>query len=100
LLGVVLQFGYDNLLITVVLAGVILVLLGVFELGILIQFIPRPVTIGFTSGVAVIIFSGQIVNFLGLRNMKSHEDFLSNMKEIGSGRSILWNIPVRRLVVR
>jgi len=84
LLGVVLQYGYENLLLAGMIAGVILVLMGIFKLGIWIQFIPRPVTIGFTSGIAVIIFSGQIANFLGLRDLKSHEYFLANMKEIGS----------------
>ncbi|TVY01900.1 SulP family inorganic anion transporter [Paenibacillus cremeus] len=83
LLGVVLQYGYENLLLAGMMAGVILILMGIFKLGVLIQFIPKPVTIGFTTGIAVIIFSGQIANFLGLREMKSHEDFLSNMKEIG-----------------
>ncbi|MDF2960195.1 MAG: sodium-independent anion transporter, partial [Paenibacillus sp.] len=82
LLGIVLQYGYENLLIAGILAGFILVLTGVFKLGVLIKFIPRPVTIGFTSGIAVIIFSGQIANFLGLRDLKSHEYFWSNMKEI------------------
>lgn len=83
LLGIVLQYGYENLLIAGIIAGIFLVLMGIFKLGILIQFIPRPVTIGFTSGIAVIIFSGQIANFLGLTGLKSHEYFLSNMKEIG-----------------
>ncbi|WP_274650823.1 SulP family inorganic anion transporter [Paenibacillus humicola] len=83
LLGIVLQFGYGDLLIAGMLAGVLLILMGVFRLGALIQFIPRPVTVGFTSGIAVIIFSGQIANFLGLRDIKRHDDFLSSMKEIG-----------------
>ncbi|MFB5760667.1 SulP family inorganic anion transporter [Paenibacillus medicaginis] len=91
LLVIVLQYGYENLLLAGMLAGIILVLMGIFKLGILIQFIPRPVTIGFTSGIAVIIFSGQIANFLGLQHMKSHEYFLSNMKEIGAHLST-WNI--------
>ncbi|SEO53563.1 SulP family inorganic anion transporter [Paenibacillus sp. OV219] len=82
LVGVVLQYGYENLLIAGFLAGLLLVLMGVFRLGILIQFIPRPVTIGFTAGIAVIIFSGQISNFLGLKNISRHNDFFSNMREI------------------
>src|SRR5690606_1063810 len=45
-------------------------------------FIPRPVTIGFTAGIAVIIFTGQIGNFLGLRDLEKHEYFLSNMNEV------------------
>lgn len=82
LFAIVIQYGYENLLIAGFLAGIILVLMGVFKLGILIRFIPRPVTIGFTAGIAVIIFSGQIANFLGLSGIEKHENFLPNMKEI------------------
>ncbi|MED4583728.1 sulfate permease [Brevibacillus choshinensis] len=82
LFAIVMQYGYENLLIAGLMAGVMLVLMGIFRLGTLIKYIPRPVTIGFTAGIAVIIFSGQIVNFLGLRDIQKHEDFLSNMKEI------------------
>ncbi|MDQ0156638.1 SulP family inorganic anion transporter [Robertmurraya andreesenii] len=82
LFGIVVTYGYENLLIAGFLAGIILFLMGVFKLGSLIKFIPRPVTIGFTSGIAVIIFVGQIANFLGLQNVKSHEFFIDNIKEI------------------
>ncbi len=82
LLAIVMQYGYENLLIAGMLAGVFLVLMGVFKLGALIRFIPRPVTIGFTSGIAVIIFSGQIPSFLGLSGIEKREYFLDNMKEI------------------
>src|SRR5690242_13817688 len=78
LFAIVMQYGYENLLIAGFLAGIILVLMGAFKLGALIKFIPRPVTIGFTAGIAVIIFSGQIANFLGLKGIMKHEDFLSN----------------------
>jgi len=82
LLGVVLTYGYENLLIAGFMAGIILVLMGIFKMGSLIKFIPKPVTIGFTSGIAVIIFTGQIANFLGLTGVKSHEWFLLNVREI------------------
>jgi len=82
LFAIVNQYGYENLLIAGFLAGIMLVLMGVFKLGVLIKFIPRPVTIGFTAGIAVIIFSGQIANFLGLSGIEKHENFLPNMKEI------------------
>lgn len=82
LFAIVMQYGYENLLIAGFLAGIILVLLGIFKLGTLIKFIPRPVTVGFTAGIAVIIFSGQIANFLGLTNVERHEYFFYNMKEI------------------
>lgn len=83
LLAIVMQYGYENLLLAGFLAGIILLVMGLLRLGILIKFIPRPVTIGFTAGIAVIIFSGQIVSFLGLRNVQKHDGFLDNMKEIG-----------------
>lgn len=82
LLGVVLTYGYDNLLVAGLMAGVMLVLMGVLKLGTLIKYIPHPVTIGFTAGIAVIIFVGQIANFLGLTGVKRHEEFINNIKEL------------------
>lgn len=82
LFAIVMQHGYENLLIAGWMAGVLLVIMGALRLGSLIKFIPRPVTIGFTSGIAVIIFSGQIPSFLGLKDVQRHEFFGSNMKEI------------------
>lgn len=82
LLGIVLQYGYDKLLVAGFMAGVLLVLMGVFKLGTLITFIPKPVTVGFTAGIAVTIFAGQIGNFLGLSGLERHESFLLNMKEL------------------
>lgn len=84
LFGIVMTYGFENLLIAGLMAGIILVLMGLLKMGSLIKFIPRPVTIGFTSGIAVIIFTGQIANFLGLTGVKKHEYFLDNMKEIFS----------------
>ena len=83
LLGIVITYGYTDLLLAGLLAGIMLCLMGIFKLGSLIKYIPRPVTIGFTAGIAVIIFTGQIANFLGLTGIKKHEQFLANMKEIG-----------------
>lgn len=82
LFAVVLQYGFENLLIAGFMSGILLVLMGVLKLGSLIKFIPRPVTIGFTAGIAVTIFSGQISNFLGLSGLEKHESFIPNMKEI------------------
>ncbi|MFK7693296.1 SulP family inorganic anion transporter [Paenibacillus sp. HJGM_3] len=82
LFGIVVQYGYENLLIAGILAGILLILMGLLKLGALIHYIPRPVTIGFTAGIAVIIFSGQIANFLGLSDIEKHEAFIANMKEI------------------
>lgn len=82
LFGVVMTYGYENLLIAGFLAGIILFFMGIFKLGSLIKFIPRPVTIGFTAGIAVIIFVGQIANFLGLEDVEKHEEFIQNIREI------------------
>ena len=84
LLGIVLVYGYENLLIAGLMAGVMLLLMGIFKLGTLIKYIPRPVTVGFTAGIAIIIFAGQIGNFLGLSNMKQHEKFHMNIMEVAS----------------
>lgn len=82
LFGIVMTYGYENLLIAGFLAGVMLLLMGFFKLGSLIKFIPRPVTIGFTAGIAVTIFTGQVASFLGLHGLKKHEEFFLNVKEI------------------
>ncbi|HHW37015.1 MAG TPA: sulfate permease [Bacillales bacterium] len=82
LFGIVITYGYTDLLLAGFMAGVMLCLMGIFKAGNLIKFIPRPVTIGFTAGIAVIIFSGQIGNFLGLTDLENHEKFIDNMKEI------------------
>ncbi|MCA3638061.1 MAG: STAS domain-containing protein [Methylobacterium sp.] len=58
--------GYDGLLLATMMAGVMMMALGAFRLGTLIKFIPQPVTIGFTAGIAVIIFASQIKDLLGL----------------------------------
>lgn len=59
--------GIDGLLLATMMAGVFLLAIGYFRLGTYIKFIPYPVTVGFTAGIAVIIFSGQIVELFGLR---------------------------------
>ena len=66
LAGIVAGYGYGGLAVATLMAGVMLVLMGVFRLGNLIKFIPYPVTAGFTSGIAVIIAVGQFKEFLGL----------------------------------
>lgn len=82
LLAIVLQYGYENLLIAGFLAGIMLMIMGVFKLGNLITYIPRSVTIGFTSGIAIIIFSGQIGDFLGLEGLEKKQYFHENMIQL------------------
>jgi len=64
--GIIQQYGTNGLIIATVMAGVILVILGFARFGSIIKFIPHPVIVGFTSGIALIIFSTQIKDFLGL----------------------------------
>ncbi len=64
--GIVQQHGLDGLAVATIMAGVMLVGLGLARLGGVIKFIPFPVIIGFTSGIAVLIFSSQVKDFLGL----------------------------------
>lgn len=65
--GIVAQFGYQGLVAATLMAGVMLILMGLFRMGSMVKFIPYPVTTGFTSGIAVIIFSGQMKDFFGLQ---------------------------------
>jgi SulP family sulfate permease len=65
--GIVSQYGYDGLASATLLAGIFLVIFGLAKLGAIIKFIPYPVTVGFTAGIAIIIALGQVPNFFGLR---------------------------------
>ncbi len=64
--GIVQQYGYDGLAVATLMAGGILIAMGLARFGALLQFIPYPVTVGFTAGIAVVIASGQIRDALGL----------------------------------
>src|SRR5438270_648659 len=74
--GIVAQHGVDGLVVATLMAGFILVAFGLFRLGGAIKFIPYPVTIGFTSGIALIIFSSQIRDLLGLEMQTVPSAFL------------------------
>ena len=78
--GIVAQYGVDGLLVATLMAGVILILFGVFRLGTAIKFIPYPVVVGFTSGIAVVIFSSEIRDFFGLRMETVPADFLAKWR--------------------
>jgi len=74
--GIVARYGIDGLTVATLMAGVLLVIMGVAKLGGVIKFIPHPVIIGFTSGIAVIIFSSQVKDLLGLRMGAVPADFV------------------------
>jgi len=74
--GIVQKYGYDGLCLATFMAGVMLILMGIAKMGDVIKFIPFPVTIGFTSGIAVIIFTSQVPDFLGIHLTHMPERFL------------------------
>jgi SulP family sulfate permease len=82
--GIVLKFGLSGLLMVTAMAGVLLILMGATGLGTAVRFIPRPVTIGFTNGIAVLIASTQIRDFLGLRTGAVPSEFLARMAKLGA----------------
>lgn len=73
--GIVQQHGVDALIVATFLAGMMLMLMGFARLGNIIKFIPYPLIVGFTSGIALIIFSSQIKDFLGLQMGNVPSDF-------------------------
>ncbi len=80
--GIVAQHGFNGLLVCTVMAGVILVVLGLTGLGSAVRFIPRPVVVGFTNGIAVLIASTQIKDFFGLRIENMPGDFVGRMNAV------------------
>lgn len=65
--GIIQQYGIEGLMVATMMAGVLLIILGVFKLGTIIKFIPYPIVVGFTSGIAVTIFTTQIADIFGLQ---------------------------------
>ncbi len=74
--GIVSQFGVSGLIVATLLAGVMLVLMGLLRFGSVIKFIPYPIIVGFTSGIATIIFSTQIKDFFGLKIESVPSEFI------------------------
>jgi len=79
LYSILLQYGAENLVICTMMAGVILLVMGFTGMGSMIKYIPYPVTMGFTNGIAVLIFSTQIKDFFGLSVETVPADFLERM---------------------
>lgn len=74
--GIVSQYGVGGLLISTILAGIMLIAFGLLRLGALLKYIPHPLIVGFTSGIALIIFSTQIKDALGLQMTNIPADFI------------------------
>ncbi|MDY3070211.1 MAG: sulfate permease [Parabacteroides sp.] len=79
--GIIQNFGLEGLAIATVVAGILLVIMGALKLGTVIKFIPYPIVVGFTSGIALTIFTTQIKDLLGLTMEKVPADFISKWIE-------------------
>jgi SulP family sulfate permease len=75
--NVIAQHGYDGLLLATALAGLILIAAGLLKLGTWIKYIPQPVITGFTAGIALVIFSSQVKDLLGLQMAEVPADFVA-----------------------
>lgn len=78
--GIVQTYGVDGLIVATFMAGIMLIILGLARAGTIIKFIPHPLIIGFTSGIALIIFSSQVKDFLGLKMGDVPADFIEKWK--------------------
>src|SRR3984957_14913358 len=78
--GIVQVHGVNGLIIATFMAGIMLIVMGLARLGSVIKFIPHPLIIGFTSGIALIIFSSQVKDFLGLKMGAVPADFVDKWK--------------------
>ncbi len=82
--AIVAKFGLSGLLMVTMMAGVILLFLGLTGLGVAVRFIPRPIIIGFTNGIALLIASTQIRDFLGMKMKENPSEFIQRIKAIAT----------------
>ena len=80
--GIVLKHGMEGLAAATILAGILLIVMGVLRLGSLIRFIPYTITTGFTTGIAVTIFIGQIKDFMGITFLHSPVETMEKLREV------------------
>src|SRR6478735_1782575 len=82
--GIVARYGVDGLFVCTLMASVMMVALGATGMGSAVRFIPRPVVVGFTNGIAVLIASTQVRDFLGLRIDRVPSDFLPRLEVLAA----------------
>jgi SulP family sulfate permease len=88
--GIIAKYGIDGLFMSTMMAGVILVVLGATGLGSAVKFIPQPVVVGFTNGIAIVIASTQVRDFFGLQMSSVPGDFASKVKAL-MGAASSWS---------
>ena len=82
--GIIGQYGINGLFLCTMMAGIILIALGASGVGSAVKYIPRPVVVGFTNGIAVLIASTQLRDFFGLRIAEMPDDFIERMRVVAS----------------
>src|SRR5687768_11264311 len=87
--GIIAEFGVDGLFMCTMMAGILLVIMGLTGTGTAVRFIPRPVVIGFTNGIALIIASTQIKDFFGLNPEQMPGEFLARMEALAGSAGTL-----------
>ena len=93
------RYGLEGIWMAGILSGIFLLLIGLFRLGRFIAFIPAPVITGFTSGIALIIFIGQIDNFLGIKTAGAESTLLKFLEYFRGGFQISWQALLLGLMV-
>src|SRR6266481_3413658 len=97
--GIIAKHGLDGLFVCTMMAGVLLVLLGVTGMGSAVKYFPRPVIVGFTNGIAILIASTQIKDFFGLRLDQVPGDFFHRMKALaGAFGTLNWEATLLALI--
>lgn len=101
--GIVEQYGINGLIISTIMAGIFMILFGVLKLGALLKFIPNPLVVGFTSGIALVIFSTQIKDALGLEISKVPSEFIAKwnlyFENIGSINPLAFIITISTILL-
>jgi SulP family sulfate permease len=93
--GIIATYGVEGLFLCTLMAGVMLVILGATGMGTAVKFIPRPVVVGFTNGISVILASTQIRDFLGLTVERMPGDFIGRMSALAAGlHTVNWSAAI------
>ncbi|WP_114087032.1 SulP family inorganic anion transporter [Thalassospira profundimaris] len=87
--NVIAQYGYDGLILATLMAGIMLIIAGLARFGTWIKYIPEPVVTGFTSGIAVIIFTSQIKDLFGLKMAEMPAEFIAKIEALWQARATL-----------
>jgi SulP family sulfate permease len=82
--GIIAGYGLDGLIISTIMAGFMMIGFGLLRMGVVIKYIPYPLTVGFTSGIALLIFVSQLKDFFGLSTGDLPVDFVSKIKVLAS----------------